>query len=62
MHHIFCKICGKELKSIPGLASHLKNQHDCMSYVDYLKNYYQIDVDILNKEWEDKKNKTIRRY
>lgn len=21
-----CKICGKELKSIPGLASHLKNQ------------------------------------
>jgi len=48
-----CKICEKELKSIPGLASHLKNQHDRYPYGDYLLKYYNIDVDVINKEWEN---------
>lgn len=46
-----CKICGKELKSIPGLSSHILNQHD-MSYPDYLLMYYGFDVDKENAEWE----------
>jgi hypothetical protein len=49
-----CKICSKELKSLPGLASHLKNQHS-LSYGEYLKQYYNIDVEKLNEEWENGK-------
>lgn len=49
-----CKICDKKLKSIPGLASHLKNQHD-LPYGEYLKQYYNIDVKKLDEEWENGK-------
>jgi len=50
-----CKMCGKELKSIPGLATHIKNQHDCMSYVEYLKTYYNYDVRLAVDDWEAKR-------
>jgi hypothetical protein len=51
-----CKICSKELKSIPGLASHLKNQHNELSYGEYILKYYNIDVDKINSEWEITRN------
>lgn len=47
-----CKICNKELKSISGLASHLNNQHT-KSYCDYLKDFYNIDIEEINKNWEE---------
>jgi hypothetical protein len=50
-HPYVCKICNKELKSIPGLASHLKNAHT-LDYGKYLKTFYDFDVEALNKEWE----------
>lgn len=50
-----CRICNKELKSIPGLASHLKNQHNGMPYGEYLFNFYNIDVFKINEEWENKR-------
>ena len=50
---LYCKICNKEIKSESGLASHIKNQHDNLSYYEYLKMYYNIDVKNLNKEWDD---------
>jgi very-short-patch-repair endonuclease len=59
-----CKICDKELKSIPGLASHLKNQHDGMPYREYLLDFYNIDVIAININWENtrgerKKNQLV---
>jgi len=49
-----CKICGIEFKSASGIASHLLNKHEGMLYQDYLLNYLNIDVEKINKEWDDK--------
>ena len=46
-----CKICNKQLKSNPGLASHLKNQHS-ETYINYLLNFENIDIEKLEQEWE----------
>ena len=49
-----CKICGIELKSASGIASHILNKHDGMLYQDYLLNYLNIDVNKINAEWNSK--------
>jgi len=46
-----CKICDKEIKSLSGLASHIKNQHDGLSYFQYLIIYYDIDIKKLNDKY-----------
>jgi len=56
---LFCKICNKEIKSESGLASHIKNQHNNLSYYEYIKSYYNLDIKKLNKEWFD--NMEIRK-
>lgn len=60
---LFCKICNKEIKSESGLASHIKNQHNNLSYYEYLKTQYNIDIKELNREWDngrnDRKEKSI---
>jgi len=50
-----CKICGTELKSASGIASHLLNKHNGMLYQYYLLNYLNIDVNKINTEWDSKK-------
>jgi hypothetical protein len=47
-----CKICNLEIKSIPGISTHVINKHD-ISYGDYIRYYLNIDVDRLNKEWDN---------
>ena len=47
-----CLICGKENKSLAGLSSHLRNSHNKLLYNEYIKKYYNIDIEVLNKEWE----------
>jgi len=49
-----CKICGILFNSTTGLANHIINKHD-ISYGEYIKNYLNIDVEKINKEWEDKR-------
>jgi hypothetical protein len=46
-----CKICNKQLKSIPGLCSHLSAAHSGKSYANYLLEYYNIDIINLNNEY-----------
>jgi hypothetical protein len=48
-----CKICNVEFKSITGLSSHLISKHN-ISYKKYILEYYNINVDLLNKEYEEK--------
>lgn len=50
-----CKICGLEFKSASGIASHILNKHNGMLYQDYLLNYFDIDVNKINTEWDSKK-------
>jgi len=51
-----CKICNKKLKSISGLASHIKNQHN-LSYSDYLLDFFNINLIKINKEFDEEKEK-----
>lgn len=38
---IYCQLCNKEIKSLSGLGSHIKNQHnDKINYLEYLHIYY----------------------
>ena len=55
-----CKICGIELKSASGIASHILNKHDGMLYQDYLLNYLNIDVNKINAEWNSKEEERKR--
>lgn len=37
---IICKVCGKKVKSVPGLSSHLLNAH-CLNLDDYITTYFK---------------------
>lgn len=65
-----CKICNEkniyyELKSTPGLSSHLINRHN-ICYEDYLMNYCNIDVKKINDDWEkgreERERERIRKF
>lgn len=54
-----CKICNRQFKSIPGLCSHLSAAHSGKSYVNYLSEYYNIDIINLNNEYNKKEELNI---
>ena len=54
-----CKICGKELKTVSGLASHLSQKHK-MSYSDYLLKFFNINLEKIEKEYQSLKIHLIR--
>lgn len=47
-----CCICGKSIKSISGLGSHIKNQHKETSYKKYILEHFGIDTEELYRIWE----------
>jgi len=49
-----CKICGKTIKSKPGIATHTRGSHKEIGYKKYLKEYENIDIDLLTEEWLSK--------
>ena len=47
-----CCVCGKELKSLSGLSSHIKQIHK-MSYIEYSLKFYGIDLIKIEKEYQE---------
>lgn len=50
-HDFICKICNKKFKGSTYLGVHVKRTHK-IKYIDYLKKYFNVDINAINKKWD----------